>query len=111
MVLVNAKVTSLLLETYVVMSILNKSQMRAVRSTSHSQNVHLHGRSAMKVLVQTIVNTFQNNKKDVLEDTHVIEGDESGCKCTCPEGDYEIPESNLSYPGQYYCDNLPPENN
>jgi hypothetical protein len=47
------------------------------------------------------------------EDTHVIEGDESGLcysnDVPCPEGDYEIPESNPSYPGQCYCDNFPPK--
>lgn len=45
--------------------------------------------------------------------THGIEGDESGLcydnSVPCPENaDYKIPDSTPTYPGDYYCDNLPP---
>ena len=45
---------------------------------------------------------------------HVIEGDESGLcyinSMPCPETDYKILQETPSYPGEYYCDNLPPKN-
>jgi hypothetical protein len=46
------------------------------------------------------------------EDTHVIEGDERGLcylnDIPCPEGYYKILQETPNYPGDYYCDNLAP---
>lgn len=47
------------------------------------------------------------------EDTHVIEGDERGLcylnDVPCPKGNYKILQETPNYPGDYYCDNLPPK--